>query len=207
MPVMGVVAESLGLNAYMELESLCERLEAPLSANAVVMRAEDANSVKDALRDAGNIASVTSTEEARKVYEDLMQTYGSLFASMQLAGVGVAFAIITNTASISLSERKREYATLRVLGMHPREIARIVGFEYWLLTAIGIWPGIPLMIGINEALLSVMDTTLFTLPTRPPADVYVTAGLLCFVTVWLCNMVCARRISRFDMVEVLKERE
>jgi putative ABC transport system permease protein len=136
-----------------------------------------------------------------------MQTYGSLFASMQLAGVGVSFAIITNTASISLSERKREYATLRVRGMHPREIARIVGFEYWLLTAIGIWPGIPLMIGINEALLSVMDTTLFTLPTRPPADVYVTAGLLCFVTVWLCNMVCARRISRFDMVEVLKERE
>jgi putative ABC transport system permease protein len=70
MPVMGVVAESLGMNAYMELGSLCERLEAPLSANAVVMRAEDANSVKDALRDADNIASVTSTEEARKVYED-----------------------------------------------------------------------------------------------------------------------------------------
>jgi putative ABC transport system permease protein len=206
-PVLGVVAESLGMNAYMELESLCGLLEAPLSANAVVMRAEDPAFVKDALRDADNIAAVTSTDEAKKVYEDLLQTYGSLFLMMQLAGVGVAFAIITNTASISLSERKREYATLRVLGMHPREIARIVGFEYWLLTAIGIWPGIQLLIGINAALLNLMDTTLFTLPTRPPANVYATAGLLCFATVWLCNMVCARRISKFDMVEVLKERE
>jgi putative ABC transport system permease protein len=178
----------------------------PKSANAVAISG-DADAVKTALRDADNVAAVTSTEEARQVYAEMMQTYSSLFYIMQLAGVGVALAIITNTATISLSERKREYATMRVLGMHPREIAKIVGFEYWVLALVGVWPGIPLLRGINTALLNMMDTALFTLPTTPPPRVYVISATLCFVTVAACNLLCARRISKFDMVDVLKERE
>jgi putative ABC transport system permease protein len=126
---------------------------------------------------------------------------------MQIAGMAVAYAIITNTSSISLSERKREYATLRVLGMHPREIGKILGFEYWVLTAIGIIPGIPLVRMLKEGMAGMMDTTMFSIPLSTPVSSYATAAVLCMITVALCNFTSARHIAKFDMVDILKERE
>ena len=207
MPVMDVINENLGMTAYCELGRLCMVLEVPKSASAVVLKTEDTAHVKDVLLDGGNVSAVTDKAETRKVYDEMMATYGSMFIFMQIAGMGVAFAIITNTSSISLSERKREYATLRVLGMHPREISKILGFEYWLLTAIGMIPGIPLLRMLKTGMASMMETTMFTIPLDSPLSCYVSAAVSCLVTVGLCNLLAARQIAKFDMVEVLKERE
>lgn len=207
MPVLGLVSESLGMTAYTELNSLCSLLGVPKSANCVLIATPDPGYVKASLGDADNVSFVTDKNESRKTNEDFLQTYSSMFIMMQLAGMGVAFAIITNTSSISLSERKREYATLRVLGMHPREIGKILGFEYWLLTFVGIIPGIPLLRALKAGMSGMMDTTLFTIPLSTPVSSYIAAAALCMVTVEACNFLSARRIAKFDMVEVLKERE
>lgn len=208
LPVLGIVNEMMGSTAYMELGSLCKTLGVPETANSALIASNDPSAVKAALESADNVSAVTDKNEARKVYDDMLQTYSFMFIIMQLAGVGVAYAIITNTSSISMSERKREYATLRVLGMHPREIGKILGFEYWLLTIIGIIPGIPLVRMMKEAIADMMaDVEMFTFPTSTPLSSYITAAVCCFITVAACNLLAARQISKFDMVEVLKERE
>lgn len=207
MPVLGIVNESIGMSAYMELSSLCMALNVPESINGVLISTADPVAVKTALENADNVSAVTDRQETRKTYDDMLASYGSMFTMMQLAGMGVAYAIITNTASISMSERKREYATLRVLGMFPREIGKILGFEYWLLTVIGIIPGIPLLGAIRTAMSQMIDVSMFTIPASVPLSSYITAAAGCLVTVGLCNLLSSRQISKFDMVEVLKERE
>lgn len=207
MPVINVVNENLGMTAYCELESLCTLLETPICAGSVMLTTDDTAYVKTVLLDAGNVASVIDKAEARKAYDDMMTTYGSMFIFLQLAGMAIAFAIITNTSSISLSERKREYATLRVLGMHPREIAKILGFEYWLLALIGMIPGIPLLRMLKTGMSSMMESSMFTIPLESPLSCYITAAACCLITVGLCNLLAARQIEKYDMVEVLKERE
>lgn len=206
-PVLEVINESMGTNVYMELDSLCELLNIPKSANSILLEAADVAGIKAALQTADNVNSVTDKNEILRVYKEMLSTYSAMFVMMQLAGMGVAYAIIVNTSSISLSERKREYATLRVLGMHPREISRILGFEYWLLTAIGIIPGIPLLHGLMRGMSGMMTVDMFTMPTKIPSSSYVIAVILCFATVFICNQLASRQIAKFDMVEVLKERE
>ncbi|MCL2034785.1 MAG: FtsX-like permease family protein [Oscillospiraceae bacterium] len=206
-PVLGIVNENLGMTAYMELESLCAMLEVPKSASAVILNADDMPYVKQTLSDAGNVSAVTDQNDSRRIYEDMMQTYSSLYTFMSIAGMAVAYAIITNTSSVSLSERKREYATLRVLGMYPREIGRILGFEYFTLTAIGMIPGVPLVRMLKMGMANMMDASMFTVPLSTPLSSYITAGVLCVVTVALSNFTSARHIAKFDMVDVLKERE
>jgi putative ABC transport system permease protein len=163
--------------------------------------------VRRELLDSAAVAAITDQSQTLGVYEDLIDTYAALLYMMRLAGAGVAFAIITNTASISLSERKREYATMRVLGLHPREIARVVGFEYWVLFIPALPLGIWLTRMLKESLSDIIATEMFSFPVRTDPLSYVSAVVFCGLAVLLSNLLAGRRIARYDMVEVLKERE
>lgn len=207
LPVLGIVNENLGKTVYMALDELCALLEAPRSVNNVILRTDDPDAIRTQLGDARNIAAMADQNQTLQVYEDYLATYSSMFLMMQLAGMAVAFAIITNTATISLSERSREYATMRVLGMHPSEIGEVISFEYWILTVAGILPGIPLTRLIKQAMAGMIDNDMFTIPLETSVASFVTAAVGCAITVALSNWSARRKISKFDMVEVLKERE
>lgn len=206
-PVLGIVNENLGMTAYMELGAMCGLLGVPKSVNSILLSTPDARNVKLALDSADNVSAVTNQEDTRKIYDDMTRSYSSIYTMLNLAGMAVAYAIIATTSSISLSERKREYATLRVLGMNPREIAKILGFEYWLLAIIGIIPGIPLVRALKTGMSSMVDTSMFTIPLSTPLNCYLTAAAGCLFTVAACNYLSSRQIAKFDMVDVLKERE
>ena len=207
LPVLGIVNENLGLTAYTDLDSLCALLDVPRSLNSVILRAPDTVAIKEQLLDADNIAVMMDKEETLDMYTEMVDSYAFMLYMMQLAGIGIAFAIITNTSAISLSERSREYATMRVLGMHPREVGQVVSFEYWLLTILGILPGIPLTRLIKVALAGTMDNDLFSMPLETSLQSFVSAAVGCVIAVAVSNRSAVRKISRFDMVDVLKERE
>ncbi|MDL2233545.1 FtsX-like permease family protein [Ruminococcaceae bacterium OttesenSCG-928-L11] len=205
--VLDVVNTNLGGAAYMQLDSLWELVELPPAVSVIVLDAENPAAIKKALTDADNVAAVMDNAETMQTYVDLLDSYMALIYMMQLCGTGVAFVIITNTASISLSERKREYATMRVLGMHPREIGRVVGFEYWVLSALSLPFGILLTRLFKESMGGMIDNDLFSMPVYTAPSSYAMAAVFCGAAVLLSNLLAGRRIGRFDMVEVLKERE
>ncbi len=207
LPVMGVVHTNSGSSAFVSLKGIWNALDIPPTVNSILLSARDPQAIKAELTDAKNVAAMTDQEEAKASYMDMFRTYSSLMEMMQGIGMIIAFAIITNTASISLSERKREYATMRVLGMHPKEIGKVVSFEYWVLSLGALPLGILLTRMIKQAMATTIDSDLFTMPLNTPLGSYLSAAVLCAATVALSNRLARRRISKFDMVEVLKERE
>ncbi|WP_444659322.1 ABC transporter permease [Caproiciproducens sp. R2] len=207
LPVMGVVHTNSGASAFVSLKGIWSALDIPPTVNSILLSAKDPQAIKAELTDAKNVAAMTDQKEAKASYMDMFSTYSTLMDMMQGIGIIIAFAIITNTASISLSERKREYATMRVLGMHPKEIGKVVSFEYWVLSLGALPPGILLTRMIKQAMAATIDSDLFTMPLSTSPGSYLSAAVLCAATVALSNRLARRRISKFDMVEVLKERE
>ena len=205
--VTGVVNQNLGSNAYIELNALCRLFQLNSTATAVIFDTDDFNFIKDFVQEADNVSSLENIEYTRKLYEDFMAPYYFMIYMMEVMAVVVAFAIIYNTSSITLSERKREFSTMKVVGMHTGEVAEIVAFEYWILTFVGAILGIPFTGFLKEALNSVMETEMFSIPTSTPISAFVTAVIGCIVSVYLSNLSTKRSISKFDLVEVLKERE
>ena len=205
--VGAIVNENLGMTAYMELGALCALLNAPRSVNSLLLVAEDTTAVKEKLADTQAVSLSDQSELMQATQNNLDATLGVNVGLFCIIGFGIAFAIITSTASISLSERSREYATLRVLGMHPREIGQILSFEYWLLTLAGFLPGIPLAVGLRVLIASSISTDSLSIsPGVDPAH-YLVGGAICLLTVFAANNLSVRRIAKFDMPEVLKERE
>jgi len=204
-PVARVIEQNLGSAAYMELTALSNLFHQPMAASAIIFNTDNLPFIRDYFRESRYTATIEDKDTTLRKYMDMMEPYMGIFWVLNVMGAAVAFAIIYNTATISLSERKREYATLRVLGLSTDEVCEIMRFEYWLLSAIGMVIGIPfasaLMVGVN----GIMDTAMFSMPTDMPLVAYVTAVVGCGAAIMLSNWSAKRKIAKFEMVEVLKE--
>jgi len=206
-PITRVIEQNIGSGAFMELTALSAIFDQPAIATAIIFNSDNLPFVNEYFRESRYAATFEDKDSTLQKYLDMMEPFSAMFMVMNLMGVAVAFAIIYNTATISLSERKREYATLRVLGMTVDEVCEIMRFEYWLLSIIGMLLGIPMASMIGSAVNSMMDITMISMPSTLPTAAYVTGVVGCIVAIMLSNWSAKRKIQKFDMVEVLKERE
>lgn len=206
-PVVRVIEQNLGSGCYIELGTLCDLFDLPLTATAVMLDTDDLAYLKDYLKGSDNIAAIDDKDGTLNKYRTMMGMYESIYSVIQLMGVLVGFAIIYNTTTISLSERKREYATLRVMGLTVKEVAEIMSFEYALLGTAGVILGIPFTLSLNQGMNGIMDTSLFTMPSTLPFQAYITGVAGVVIAIALSGASARKKIKTFDMVEVLKERE
>jgi len=206
-PVTRVITQNVGSGAYMEISALADLLEHPAAANALIFNTSDLPAVADYLKESTIVGTVDSVEATLQQYVDMLAPFSAIYSVMFFMGVAIAFAIIYNTAAISLSERQREFATLRVLGLSVDEVCEIMRFEYWVLAAVGIAVGLPLAPMLLVLINAVMDTSMMSMPTNINTSAYIMAGLGCIAAIMLSNFSTKRKIRKFNMVEVLKERE
>lgn len=99
----------------------------------------------------------------------LMDSTTAVFNLMYFAALGLAFVICYNMGLMNFTERTRDYATLKVLGYHQREIRRLMMRETWAVsllgTALGVYPGILL----TQAVLSAINSeNMVYMPTWRP---------------------------------------
>ena len=205
--VTGIANESVGANIYMQADELAGMLELSDVATSVILKSKDIGGIRQYLKEGKNILTIDDISDIKQSFEDLMGSYMSLLFIMRFMGIFVALAIIYNTSSISLSERTREYATLRVLGLETKEVAEIMSFEYWLLSGIGMVFGIPFTRLIKESVQAMMDVELFSLPMYTAPEAFIAATLGCSAAVIISNYISKNAIKKFDIVQVLKERE
>ena len=207
--VRDVVHQNMTAASYMEYGALNRMFRLTDSADSVMVRTADMEGLKTSLNDTKNVSTIEDTYSSVANFNQQMNTYSSIVWIILILGTALAFAIIYNSATISLSEKKREYATLRVLGMQVKEVCEISNFEYWLLFAAGCALGVPFgqfLLNSENALISTYMEN-FSMPAQIPLWGYAMALLGCMAAVILSNMSAKRTIKKLDMVEVLKERE
>lgn len=206
--VAEVLGENRGPTAYMELAELCTLLGTEPTVNSLLLESGDIPVVKEKLENAENTAALYDQKELRATIQaDLDASLGVNVGIFAAIGFGIAFAIIVSSASISLSERSREYATLRVLGLSPGQVGKIIISEYVILTLLGFLPGIPMAIGFRALLMTVLSDDPLSLTLNIAPVHYLVGAAVCIATALLANLSSIRQIARLEMTDVLKERE
>jgi putative ABC transport system permease protein len=208
--VTKIVAQYLGMSAYMNLDALSRVLDEPFAANAVLVRTDTGkeDALSYLLKDVPAIASVDIKMES---YYNLVNTLSKNMAVMNtmlvfFSGV-IAFSIIYNVTTVALAERQRELASLRVLGFTRAEVGSILYNENFILGFIGIVLGIPFGIALSLILVQFYDNDLYRLPFHIDRRTYLVAVGATIFFVALANLAVRRKIATLDLVEVLKARE
>jgi putative ABC transport system permease protein len=206
-PVVGLAEDFAGTAAYMELHALNRLLLEGDRINGAHLVVESARwneflqAVKNTPRAAGCVIKDSIREGFRKTTGEsigLLQKMYAMFATI------VAFGIIYNSARISLSERARELATLRVLGFTRGEVGAVLVGELVLLTVVALPIGLMLGSAFAKGILTSVNTETVRLPlVLTPAN-YAAAVLVVAVASALSALFAARKLAEIDLVSALK---
>lgn len=131
---------------------------------------------------------------------DSPSVMGIAIVVIVFAGLLTAVVIYTLT-NINISERNRELATLKVLGYQDKEVAGYIYREVYIDTAVGIFFGYPLSLGIMKILFGIMAVGSIT---SVKWFWWLAAPFLVLFFTFLVTMILTRKIVKIDMNESLK---
>ncbi|MCG8651832.1 MAG: ABC transporter permease, partial [Pirellulales bacterium] len=154
------------------------------------------------------IASVAvkaaTVEQFRKTIAEnqlTMQSFTIFFAAV------IAVGVVYNTARISLDERSRELATLRVIGFTRLEVSTILLGELAIITLVAIPIGWAIGYGFCYSMVKGFESELFRIPMVIHASSYAQSALVVAAAAAISGLLVRRRLDHLDLVEVLKSRE
>lgn len=93
----------------------------------------------------GYALTIVDNDDIKSSMNDMLGSIDSIVAILIISAASLAFVVLYNLSNINISERKREIATLKVLGFYPSEVDKYINRETVLLTILGI--GIGLLFG------------------------------------------------------------
>jgi putative ABC transport system permease protein len=208
--VTGVARDFSGFSAYMERRALNRLMgEGDLANAAHLLVAPDARpAFYRAIEGAPQIVGASSRDDTvaswRLTMAEAFRTTIGFYVAFASA---IAFGVAYNTSRVTLSERARDLATLRVLGFGEAECAYILTGELLVLTIAAIPLGLLGGQGLAHGLVAAYSRDDIRLPAIIDASSYGAALAAYLLAVLLAAAIVARRIWRFDLIAVLKTRD
>ena len=205
--IRGLTRQLIGGGSYISLKQANRLLnEANIVSGAMikVVPGQTAAVEKEINRYLG-VASVQSRQKELDNFNKNLESLAYSVSTMVLFAMMLGFAIVYSSAVISLVERRREMASLQVIGFSLKEVSGLLFNESILQTVPGIILGLPFGRLMAEAYVKSVSTDLYTLPVIIYPRTYFYAALLGIVFVYLAFKLTARGLKRVDMVEVLKQ--
>ena len=180
--------------------------------NSIYYRTEgrttkEAESVGEAALKLDGALSVSYTTEVRQQVDDMLQSLDIVIVVLIISAGMLAFVVLYNLNNINITERKRELATLKVLGFYDKEVTEYVYRENILLTLIGSVFGMLLGKILHRFIIVTVeiDSVMFGRNINTISFVY--AFLLTVVFSLFVNGVMYFKLKKINMVESLKSVE
>lgn len=180
--------------------------------NSIYYRTEgrttkESESVGEAALKLDGALSVSYTTELRQQVDDMLQSLDIVIVVLIISAGMLAFVVLYNLNNINITERKRELATLKVLGFYDKEVTEYVYRENILLTLIGSVFGMLLGKILHRFIIVTVeiDSVMFGRNINTISFVY--AFLLTVVFSLFVNGVMYFKLKKINMVESLKSVE
>ena len=208
--IAGQLQDFAGVSAYMNIEALGRLMrEGPLVTGAnLIVDAQQEDTLYRQLKEVPQVAGVTIKQHAIDSFERtigenlmLMRSINLLFACV------IAVGVVYNSARISLSERSRELATLRVIGFTRGEISAIMLGELAIVTLIAIPLGLWFGYQLASLVVSFFDLELFRFPLVIERTTYGLASAVVMMASLVSGLLVRSKLDHLDLIAVLKARE
>ncbi len=209
-PVTEVSQSYLGLSVFMNLDALNKMLEeGPLVSGAHISYDKArTGALYKAIKETPEISGIAiQSASLGKFRETVARTIHMMTAVYIGLSLIIAFGVIYNSARIQLSERAREFASLRVLGFTRGEVSQVLLTELGLLVALAIPLGSVIGYWFAWAVIRGFENDLYRMPFIIEGGTYATASFIVLASAAISAAIVRRRIDRLDMVRALKTRE
>jgi putative ABC transport system permease protein len=199
--------EMMSTVAYISLAELQKRANSPLPLFNGVYLTVDSSQAKQIKLDLYHLPGAVSVQRKADLVADL-QSYMVMFYAftgvMLIFALLMAFALLFNAMTVSVLERKREFATMRSVGTGRRWIAILLFGEDLILWLFTLLPGLLLGYLMALGMGSLFNTDLFTFKIFIAPISYVGAAVGILLTMLLATLPAIRRVNRLNLAEATK---
>jgi putative ABC transport system permease protein len=165
-PVVALVDDSMGLQAYMRIDAVHRLMREgrEVSGAAVTLDPASVSRFYSTVKTVPSIAAVSLRQVMLQNFRETMAQNMNLqiFFNVMFAGI-IAFGVVYNSARVSLSERERELASLRVLGFTRGEISLILLGELAVVTVVALPVGALIGYVLGELIMAGFNNEVYRL--------------------------------------------
>jgi putative ABC transport system permease protein len=209
--VSAVVDDMSGLGAYVPAEDLPGLVGVGdlVTGADLAVDADSIDALYDRLAEAPAVRSVQVRTATRESFDETIRRSFIIVLVTLVSFAGALAAGTTyNAGRVTLSERARDLASLRVLGFTKREVARMLFGELTVLGVMGIPVGIVIGIGFAASVVEAFgEGELFRMPLVIGPRTLLAGLLVPVAAALLAAVPLRRRLDRLDLIGVLKTRE
>ena len=180
--------------------------------NTLLINLNDISSEENAnlntkLMNNDEVLSIVDTKDLMKTVTDMMDKLTSVVVILILAAAMLAFVVLYNLANINISERKREIATLKVLGFYHKEVDSYITRETFILTIIGIAIGLYAGLYLCHFIISTCEPDYIMFVRHINVLSYIYAILIASIFTIIVNIITHFNLKKINMIESLKNVE
>lgn len=143
----------------------------------------------------------------RNLLDNVLVSLNIVVWVLIIAAGALAFIVLYNLNNININERRRELATIKVLGFYNNELAAYVYRENIILTIIGAAFGIVFGIILHRFVILTVEIDLVMFGRNIDFSSYIYSILLTFFFSAFVNFVMYFKLKKINMVESLKSVE
>lgn len=209
-PVAGIFETYIGSPAYIEEHALARLLRESQTVSAMHLRVDPLRlpALLAELKTLPRLSAVSLRAANIQMFDETMARTLTIFVSFFIVfSCALAVGVTYNAARIALSERGREFATLRVLGFTRAEISYLLLGEIALLALIALPLGCLLGHLLARLIVAAFKTELYRVPFVVEGSSYAWSMMIVIAATALSAALVRRRMDRLDLIAVLKTRE
>lgn len=153
------------------------------------------------------VMNVTYTNSIEDQLNTMLQSLNLVIVVLIVSAGLLAFVVLYNLNNINITERRRELATLKVLGFYDTEVSSYVYRENIMLTIFSIAVGIVLGALLHRFVITTVEVDAVMFGRVVNWQSYLLSALLTTVFSLFVNWVMYYKLKKIDMVESLKSVE
>lgn len=193
--------------AYIAKATLTEAFGAETLPNTAYIRfpsGADTSTSGATLRSIDGVSNVLLSEEMKTRVGSMLDSLNYIVLIVLVCAGALSFTVLYNLTNITIAERTRELATVKVLGFYPREQNAYVFRENIVLTALSCVVGLPLGVALHRYVMAQIHISSIYFGHALSPWSFLIAVAITFVFTVLVDLTLIGKIRRINMAEALK---
>ncbi len=207
--ISGICENYVGHYVFMDKETYENKI-GPYQTNITYLKIDDLKneeSLSKSLMKNDNVMSIISADSTINGVNDMLKSLNSVVLILIFLSGTLSFVILYNLSYINISERKREIATLKVLGFIDKEVDKYITKETIILTLIGIGLGLLFGIVLTYVIINTVEIEMVRFLRNIKPYSFIITALIVMLFTLIVNKIIHYALKKIDMIESLKSVE
>lgn len=211
--VTGIIENYIYHYIYMDKNMYEQIFEEKMADNQMYIKTNDTldeereEQISKYLLENDDVSQVLKISTISDSFSDMIGSLDIVVIVLIVCAGLLAFVVLYNLNSINIEERKRELATIKLLGFYNKELSSYVFRENIILTILGALIGLGLGVYLLFFIISTAEMDIVMFGRETYITSYIFAFLMTMIFAILINLIMNKELKKIDMIESLKSVE